>query len=398
MNTNKNIPVLILGGQENTISLARSFGRRGIPVYISAQFDSPTFKSRYCLKSYPYPAKTKPDVFWEELLLSNKHPELKGCVIMVCSDHAVEYIAHNKKALTEYFIMDNNIPEIDLAMLNKQKTLILGKSAGCPAPAFYNIDVLEDVDTVKNTILFPVMIKPLHSHLFQQHFKNKKYLTANDKEELRNNVKSLLDKDLELMVTEMIPGADDLQSAYYTYMDEEGNELFQYTHKIIRRYPKNSGNGCLHVTEWLPETAEMGQRFFKGIGFRGMGHIEFKHDVRDGQLKIIECNPRFSAAQAIVAKSGLDMAYIIYCHLTGKPLPEKTSYKIGVRRWMVLLDCLSLIELRRLGEITTIEWLKSIKGPALVFPYFSLDDPGPFLAKIWADFSSAVSKRLKFLS
>jgi len=294
--------------------------------------------------------------------------------------------------------MDDFNPTTHLAMLDKQKTLELAKDARCPIPAFYNIDSIEDVESIMDTVMFPAMIKPLHSHLFQRHYLWKKYLVANNKDELRDRVKTLLDKDLELMVTEMIPGSDDLQSAYYTYMDDQGNELFQYTHRIIRRYPKNSGNGCLHITEWIPETAEMGQRFFKGIDYRGMGHIEFKHDLRDGKLKIIECNPRFSAAQAIVVKSGLDMAYIIYCHLTGKPLPEDTSYKDGVRRWMVVLDILSFCELRRFGELTFIGWLKSIKGPPLVFPYFSMDDPMPFIARIWSDFSGVVSRRLKLPS
>ena len=41
----------------------------------------------------------------------------------------------------------------------------------------------------------------------------------------------------------------------------------------------NRGGGCYHETKWLPETAELGRRFFTGIGFRGMGNIEFKRDT-----------------------------------------------------------------------------------------------------------------------
>ena len=325
-------PVLILGGQENALSLTRSFGRKGIPVYVSGMENCFATKSRYCKGSYPVPDFNSAKGYWSDLLLTDQHPELRNCVIMVGSDIAIEFVADNKEALAERYLLDDHNPEIHLAMLDKQKTLELGKNAGCPTPAFHNIDTMDDVERIKDDLLFPIMIKPIHSHLFQRHYKWKKYLIANNPEELVEMIQGMLDKSLECMVTEMIPGPDDLQSSYFTYMDAEGNELFQYTHRIIRRHPKNSGTGCLHVSDWLPDTAEMGQRFFKGIGFRGMGHIEFKHDLRDGQLKIIECNPRFSAAQSIVVKSGLDMAYLMYCHITGHPMPSDRSYRKGVRR------------------------------------------------------------------
>ncbi len=391
----KPTPVLILGGQENAICLARGFGRRNIPVYISAPVNCYAFNSRYCSKQYPVPSNSVADLFWEELLLSDSHPELKGCVIMVGSDVALEFVAHHKEALSERYLLDDHIPELHLNMLDKRKTLELGSKAGCPVPAFHDVTEIEDVEKIAKEVMYPVMIKPLHSHLFQRHFKWRKYLLANNRDELIANTRKVLNKGLQVMITELIPGPDDLQSAYFTYMTDTGEELFEYTHQIVRRNPKNEGSGCLHISKWLPETAEMGKRFFKGIGFRGMGHIEFKRDLRDGQLKIIECNPRFSAAQAIVLKSGLDMAYIIYCHLTQRELPLDRSYKEGVRRWLVLHDIFAFMELRRLGEITFTDWIRSIKGPPLVFPYFSASDPMPFLMRIKNDLGEGISRRLQ---
>ena len=388
-------PVLILGGQENALSLTRSLGRKGIPVYVSGMQNCFASRSRYCKKAYLRPDGTDAEAFWTDLLLSGKHPELKNSVIMVGSDLAIEFVAHNKAALSEHYLLDDHIPELHLAMLDKQKTLELGSQAGCPTPAFYNIDTIEDAEKIMDSVMYPIMIKPIHSHLFQIHYKWKKYLIANNKDELQQHVRELLDKGLESMLTEMIPGPDDLQSSYFTYMDKDGNELFQYTHRIIRRFPKNSGGGCLHVTDWLPDTAEMGKRFFQGIGFRGMGHIEFKHDLRDGKLKIIECNPRFSAAQSIAVKSGLDMAYLIYCHLTGHPMPADRTYRKGVKRWVVLTDLFAYRQLSKLGEITFAGWLKSILGAPLTYPYFSLTDPWPVITRLYSDAYDILSRRVK---
>jgi predicted ATP-grasp superfamily ATP-dependent carboligase len=387
-------PVLILDGTGNALSLTRSFGRKGIPVYVSGMKNCFAVKSRFCKGSYEVPNFNSAKDFWSDLLLGDKHPELENCVLMVGSDIAIEFVAENKQALAEKYLVDDHVPEIHLAMLDKQKTLELGAKAGCDTPAYHNIDAIEDVEKIKDEVLYPIMLKPIHSHLFQRHYQGKKYLIAKNNEELAEKAADILENGLEFMVTEIIPGPDDLQSSYHTYMDAHGNELFQYTHRIIRRYPKNAGAGCLHASDWIPETAEAGQRFFKGIGFRGMGHIEFKHDLRDGKLKIIECNPRFSAAQSLVVKSGLDMAYLIYCHLTGYPVPADLSYRQGVRCWAPIMDARAFYELKQLGELNLSDWLKSGIGLPMAFPYFSLVDPWPFMAKFSSDFYKILSRKV----
>jgi len=388
------VPVLILGGHANALSIARSLGQKGIVVSISEEENCLAFKSKYCKKSYPVPTGQTAMDFWYDLLLINKCDELSGCAIMVGSDLAVEFMSAHKTALSKNYILDDFDPDIQLAMLNKQKTLELAEQCGCAIPAFWNINTIKDVEQVIGDVTYPVMIKPINSHLFQKQFIGKKYLLANSRSELLNHIKQVLDKNLQLMVTEMIQGADDMSSSYHTYINESGEHLFHYTHKINRRFPKNSGIGTLHTTTYDPNVAEMGRRFFNGINYRGMGHIEFKYDVRDKQLKVIECNPRFSAALAISTKSGLDMSYLIYCHMVGSPLAKNRTYRTNVKSWMVLQDIFALKQLLALGEISYLKWLKSLFGSGLVFPYFRLSDPMPFFAIIYR-YSNSIFIKIK---
>jgi predicted ATP-grasp superfamily ATP-dependent carboligase len=326
--------------------------------------------------------------YWRRLLLEEKPATLRGSVIFPCSDEAVEFLSAHRDALAAHYTLDHADPGISLAMLDKQQTLELAAKAGCPAPSFHRVDVIGDITDIKEGLDYPVMIKPVHSHLFQKHYPNKKYLVADDPRELYDKVKDMLDKELRLIISEIIPGPDDLQSAFYAYITRDGAELFSYTHQIVRRYPKNCGLACMTVTRALPDTAEMGRRFFRGIGLTGMAHVEFKLDTRDGRLKLIECNPRMSAAQAVVTGSGLDMAWRIYEHLLHGVVYPDSSYRLGVRRWWVYLDIRAYFELRRLGEINFADWVRSIKGPPLVFPYFCLDDPRPALIKSRQNLSS----------
>ncbi|MDQ7051488.1 MAG: hypothetical protein Q9P14_00770 [candidate division KSB1 bacterium] len=144
----------------------------------------------------------------------------------------------------------------------------------------------------------------------------------------------------------------------------------------MRRFPVNQGLACYHYTEWDEEIAELGQTFFRGIHFRGLGNIEFKRDLRDGLLKVIECNPRFTAAQELLARSGMDAAKIIYNAIVGKPVPNVESYRQKLHFWYPVRDFRAFLQLRRRGELTFAEWLKSI-GRKQVFPYFRWDDPMP---------------------
>lgn len=387
-------PVLVLGGQENTLSLCRSLGKRGIEVYISVSQLSPVVSSRFCKRTYCYSAQVSPAGFWCTLLLKENHPELKGCVLLPCSDEAVEFMCRHRDALQAQYLVDDYDPGLHLAMLDKCQTLALAEKAGCPVPAFHHVRNMQQLAEMTGEIGYPIMIKPIHSHIFTRYFPQKKYFTAVNAAELRQRVQDLLGKGIDLIISEIIPGPDHLQSAYFSYVTSAGNRLFDYTHQIVRRYPCNSGLACLTVTRKLMETQAMGQRFFEATGYRGMGHIEFKRDPRDGKLKVIECNPRFSAAQEIAVKSGLDMAFIIYDYLVNGNEKYQPAYREEVKRWWVLRDIFSFLELRRSGDLSLAAWLRSIKTRRLAFPYFSLTDPKPFLQRLGSDLAHFFKNRL----
>ena len=376
MGIGKSPPILVLGGLENALAIVRSFWKKNIPVSVSAGADCPALWSRFCKGRYLYPVEEEAESYWEELLLGGAHPELRGSVVFACSDRGVSFLAKHREKLDPAYILDDFDPALHLAMIDKQKTLELARSVGCPAPRFWKVNTIEDLEPVRHTAAFPAIVKPIHSHLFQ-HVLGEKLFVVNSDKELVEKTTIALGHGLRIMVCELIPGLDsDVQSSYYTYIDRSGNGLFQFTKRVIRRYPSFGGLASLHITQWLPETAEMGERFLRGIGFRGMANVEFKRDPRDGLLKIIECNPRFTAAHELMVRCGMDSAYIIYCSLTNRPLPCVDSYTENLGLWYPVRDLKTLIRMRQKGEITVAQWLRSV-ARRHVFPLFRLNDPWP---------------------
>ena len=263
-------PVLLLGGQANALSLARSYGRRGITVRVSASADSDAARSRYCKQSYLIPNGAAAEDYWADLLLSGKHRELEGHALIYCNDAAIEFVAHNRAALEQRYLLDDSQPTLQLDLLDKLETLKLARRAGVGTPNYWLMERESDFEKLRQEMQWPVIIKPLFSHEFQAAFGTKFFLIDQDFDELVRRVRQCWEARQPIMIVEQIPGPDTLLSSYYTYIDREGRWYFDYTKRVIRRFPMNKGGGTYHESAWLPETAEVGRRFFAGNRLHGL--------------------------------------------------------------------------------------------------------------------------------
>jgi len=382
-------PVVILGGSSNALSIARNLGRRGIDVYLSVTRGNPACFTRFSKKLFIIEDKKNVASIWADLLLSGKNPELHGAILFPCNDDGVEFIANNRPALEEYYILDDSRAELYLDLLNKRRTLEMAEEHGIPYPKYLAIESRDDFDKINDDIRLPLIIKPQESHLFQKAFDGKKLFFVYTKDELMQRLEEIMKKDLKVILTEWLAGPDTLLSSYYTYIDKDGNKLFHFTKKVIRRFPKNNGQGCYHVTEWCEETAEVGLKFFEAMNLRGLGNIEFKRDLVDNKLKVIECNPRFTAAHELLVRCGMEIDWIIYSHLAGLPVPKIDSFKENVTLWFPRRDYLAYKELKALNELNFGDWIKSISHKQ-VMPHFKWSDPMP----TWRPFTDSVKNRL----
>ncbi|KAF0676943.1 carboxylate--amine ligase [Profundibacterium mesophilum] len=389
------VPVLLLGGGSNAVAAARSLAGAGIRVSIAGRPGNWGMASRHCASTHLAPDGMGLSEFWGALLLGEDRA-LDGHVIFALCDESIEFLSTHYAALSRRYLTEDSDPELRLAMLDKMDTLERARAVGVPVPDFWPVAAIEEVEALRDRIRFPVMVKPIHSHLFVPVFGAKLFIVEDSFEALLAAARRAMDAGLEIMIVEMVPGPDDLLSSYYTYIDKGGQSLFHYTKRIIRRFPVNRGGACYHQSEWLPETAAMGRRFFEGIGWRGMGNIEFKRDPRDGKLKVIECNPRFTAAHRLVVAAGLPIDLMIYRSLTGQPVPVIEQGQTIMRLWNPIRDFFAFAELRRRGELGMAGYLRSLGGGGQrVLPVFSLSDPAPSLMRLREEGRRALGRLLR---
>src|SRR5216683_513088 len=368
-------PAIILGGDHNALSIARSLGGAGIQVYAINYPQMVVRYSRFC-RWIDLPRSRENDLeTWIDYLLGTESGPLRGAVLLAASDESIELIAEHRQSLSEKFTLDLSNPAAQLCMLDKLRTYRAAQAAGVPTPKFWVADTREQVEKLEPELVFPLILKPILGHNFRKKFSGY-YAVAHNLDELLIAFDTVCCAGIRTFLVEMIPGPDDKLCSYYTYLDENGNNLIDFTKRIIRRYPMNMGGATYHITDDVPGVQELALALLRQVGLRGVANVEFKMDERDGKLKLIECNARFTAADCLLVASGLNFPLFVYNNLTGCPHAATSSYRMGMRLWSPVGDFAACRQLNKMGLLTFRTWIRSIIHPQ-IFPVFRWNDPLP---------------------
>ncbi len=373
-------PVIIFGGYFVTLTVGVSLAARSIPVYvINERWEDARF-SRH-VRAIRLPADAPYPQSAMGFLTGNDSNHLKGSVLLAGGDEELEIMAKNRKTLADKFRLDLSNPVAQLMMLDKLATYTAAKEAGVATPRFWQVRSKEDIHRLRDELVYPLIVKPKVSHIFQKKFKAK-FFVAEGFDQLLEAHRVAESANVETLLVEKIPGPDSMCCSYYTYLDEESNPLFDFTKRIIRRYPMNMGLASYHITDRVEHVRELSLKLLRHVGLQGLANVEFKYDERDGQLKLMECNARFTAANSLVARAGFDLGNFVYNRIVGISQPPLTDFRAGVRLWDPLRDWCAFLELRKRGELTFMQWIASIMHWSSI-SYFSWRDPLPSIFRLW---------------
>jgi predicted ATP-grasp superfamily ATP-dependent carboligase len=383
--TETKFPAVLLGGGETALPVARSLGRAGVPVFALGTRSDPVRFSRYVEF---VDLGSSEQSRWLEWLLGAAPP---GSVVLPCADEGLELVARNRGALNERGLVPIEAnDEMLLAVLDKERTYEIAASHGITVPRTTTVHDHDELRTAVDQLGFPCALKPLQAHAFRRHFAAKGFV-ATEWKDLLEYYRMSEAAGVQMLLTEMVPGPDAYHSSY-TYLDEHGKPLFTFTKQKLRQYPITFGAGVYHVMDWNEEVSDLGLHFCQSLGLRGLLNVEFKRDVRNGRLVLIECNHRFTASTALHLAAGLDVPLFTYNRLVGAPLPRLgPRYREGITLWYPLDDFRSFKAYRRAGQMTLFAYLRTIVRPHH-FATASLWDPVPLFAALVHRARSALRK------
>ena len=199
---------LIVGGAHVSIGVARSLGRRGIPVWLMANHPIPKF-SRYVARSFDWPGAEHPDAIASIVDVAVQNG-LNGWVLIATGDQDMQLIAQNHGALSAYFRVPT--PDWDTVrwMYDKRLTYQRAAELGMDFPHSFHPHSLEEVALLD--CRFPVILKPAYrkgADVFTQ----AKAWKAEDRDALLalfQRAAALVGSDA-VIVQEWIPGTGEAQ-------------------------------------------------------------------------------------------------------------------------------------------------------------------------------------------
>src|SRR5690606_8528678 len=136
----------------------------------------------------------------------------------------------------------------------------------------------------------------------------------------------------------------------------------------------------------------------RGIGFTGIGGIEYKLDAATGEYKLIEINARPVNTIALAPACGVDLPYLAYCSLAGLPVPAVRPGRDHVRWTRLWLDRPAGHAGKARGGPSQAAWARALLRRHSVEAALALADPRPGLsyhrALVWNELGRQMRKRL----
>jgi D-aspartate ligase len=373
------VGAVVVGGDHPGLGIARSLGRRGIPVYI--------LDDQYCISRFSrYATRViRVDNILDErktvdaVLEVGRRFNLRNWILFPTRDEHVAAFSRYREELASFFRVATGEWESVEWAWDKKKTYELAEELGIPVPKTFTLSSGDELPSLFDRL--PLAIKPAIKENFF-YATGAKAWRANTPDELRRFYEKATRqiKPEEVLIQEIIPGDGREQFSYCAFY-RHGKPYSTLTARRARQHPREFGRASSYVvTVDLPAIEELSERFLKAINFHGLVEIEFKRDPRDGKYKLLDVNARTWGFHWIGSACGVDFPYLAFADQLGLNT-EQTRAPAGIGWMRLLSDVPTAISDLAHGSLSLTAYLRSLRS-VRVDAVFSWSDPLPFLAEM----------------
>ena len=372
------VGAVVIGGDHPGLGIARSLGRRGIPVYLlDDQFCISQF-SRYAARVVKVDDLLDERKAVDSVLEVGRRFNLRDWVLFPTRDEHVAAFSRHREELAQFFRVTTGEWESVEWAWDKKKTYELAEKLGIPVPKTFNLKSADELSNLYSRL--PLAIKPAIKENFF-YATGAKAWRANTVKELHQFYEkaSAQIRPEEILIQEIVPGDGSEQFSYCAFFDQ-GKPYSTLTARRARQHPREFGRASSYVvTVDAPAIEELSERFLRSINFHGLVEIEFKRDPRDGKYKLLDVNARTWGFHWIGSACGVDFPYLAFADQL-RLSTEQTRAPAGVGWLRLLTDVPTAISDFAHGSLSLPGYLRSLRS-ARVDAVFSWQDPLPFFAE-----------------
>jgi D-aspartate ligase len=304
--------VVVLGTGVVALGTIHTHTRAGIEViHVTTKPDDIAAFSRHSRKTFLAPA---PSGNGEELVkFLLELPTYVGPALLVpVNDPHVEAVSRNYDLLSSRYLLANQPWDILGGITDKRRLYIRAHEIGVPAPEVRFPESVAELLLQLEGLVYPCILKPYQTPRFFSVY-NQKVLVAQDAQSLIQQFTDARNHDLDVMVSEIIPGPDTNLFIYICHLDRDGDVAAEMCVQKIRQHPPDFGVGSVIKTVPMIEVLrEQSLKLLRSYNYRGFSATEFKLDSEMNRYGLIEINTRPVLYQRLFIKTGLNFDDILY--------------------------------------------------------------------------------------
>ena len=362
------------GHWRKSLAAVRALGKTGINVTVgeSTRLATAAF-SRYCHRVVVYPSPlTQPADFIDALENElSRHPYR---MVLPMEDETMGLMSKHHSLLSRHaYIPVASYEKLRLAN-RKDSVLRIAEEIGIPIPKTWFINDVSEINQLKDTLPYPVVIKPrIGSGAVGIAY-------PENADDLMAYYPKVHRRFPYPLIQERIP-QEGTGYGVSLLFDENGTVKASFVHKRLREYPVTGGASTFRESIRYDDLRDMAVTLMKRLDWFGVAMVEFKVDPRDGTPKLMEINPRFWGSLHLSIIAGVNFPYLLYRLSRGETFEPVERYKLGVRcRWMLPGDILHFIYNRRRASLIPDFFRFGDRNTS--YDILSFSDPLPVLGRL----------------
>lgn len=371
-------PVVVAGGFQTGVVLMRNLSRRGVRAYcVDPNPKQPCFRTIYGESHLcPYP-DDEPEA-WLRFMIELAAKIGSKAALIASSDQFVTAIGRHGSELEKYYLFCHSSSAVQALLATKERQYEIAEAHGLPVPETAFVTSPEAVAAFAATAKFPCILKPLNFREWKRIPRDhplfeKKLVLSHSAAELESHYRMAAEISREVVVQEVIEGPDTAKLCYMSCYNRAGERIASCMVRQLRTDPIYFGSASVVEPVTDPETDAACDRFLRSIGYVGLCEIELKRDSRDGRVKMIEANPRYSVTADAATYAGVDLGWIHYLDLIGHDVERVDPELRSFRHIVLFRDFATFRNYLRDGLLTWSDIVKSY-GPPVAFFDFDIRD------------------------
>lgn len=373
-------PVLVFKASRDTMNygalgIARTLGRLGVPVYALVEDGyTPVATSRYVKEAIVWESwPTDRDAFVNAISTIGATVGTPA-ILLPIDDLAAISVAENAPALIGRFLFPQLPAALPRQMANKAAFYELCGRTGIPCARSTVPRCFDEVREFVEHTTFPVVMKAAEqwnlvgNELYTRIIDNRETLF-----EIYKRVAS--EERSPMILQEYITGEDWI---YHGYCNHDTGLYLGFTGQKLLDYPKGAGSTALGISRHNEVLCSQAKTLLRAIGYSGICDFDWRRDDRDGQYKILDCNPRIGLNfQMFENTAGIDVVRALHLDLTGREIEQAPMIegRLFLAEHLYLRSVFRGARPTKLATEPTAPHLSSTRKLA----WWSIDDPLPCL-------------------